>query len=285
MKIGCDQRIEKISITSRFGEAALDFLGQARYAAIPNVQEIWGPGGIRLFISHKSENSGIARDFKSELLRYDVASFVAHEDVAPTEEWQNVIQCGLSTMDILVVLLTEEASASHWVDQEIGFALGSNTPIIPIRLGIDPFGFISRIQALSGQGKSSDQIVDELFELMLTKERLGLIEQAKDAFVVAVRRAQSFRTAAKLGEFLPKIDTLTGEQTKNLIAAYNGNDQAYRSFGLRDFLVPNLNRLSNHVGRYEYDEYYRIVSSGYEYVNGYGAYESSQQTSADDLPW
>ena len=231
----------------------------------------------------------MARNLKDELLKYDIASFVAHEDIAPTEEWQNVILCALSTMDILAVLLTEEASSSQWVNQEIGCALGSNKPIVPIRLGIDPFGFISRIQALGGQGKSNDQIADELFELMLTKKRLSLIEQAKYAFISAVRNAPSFKISAKLGELLPKIDALTYEQIEILISAYNGNDQAYRSFILRDSLMPNLNRLSRYGEWYEYDEYHKIMARSYENANGYGSYEGygvAQTTSEDDeLPW
>ena len=264
----------------------MEFLGQSQNAATPVVGDIWGAGRIRLFISHKSENSEMAKNMKDELLKYDIASFVAHEDVAPTEEWQNVIQFALSSMDILAVLLTEEASSSHWIDQEIGCALGSNKPIIPIRLGIDPFGFISRIQALGGQGKSNCQIAEEIFELTLTKERLGLIEQAKDAFIGAVRNAHSFSAAARLGELLPRIDALTPDQVENLVNAFNDNYQAYQSFGFRDYFLPNLNRLSNFGVTYRYDVDHKIVFDGYANGYGYGGgYGIVQPTSDYGPPW
>ena len=155
-------------------------------------------------------------------------------------------------MDMLVVLLTEDASHSHWVDQEIGYAMGSNTPVVTIRLGADPFGFVAKFQAISGQGKSNYDIARELFSLMLVKNRLRLRDQAKDALILAFRHALSFDDAANLGTFLPSIDALTPEQMDNLVHAYNNNYQCYQCFRLQESIVPNLNRLSSNGITYEF---------------------------------
>ena len=52
-------------------------------------------------------------------------------------------------MDAFVALLTEGFHDSLWTDQEVGFALSRGVPILAVRLGKDPYGFIGKFQALS----------------------------------------------------------------------------------------------------------------------------------------
>ena len=59
-------------------------------------------------------------------------------------------------MDALIAILTPGFNESKWTDQEIGVAIGRKVPIVPIRIGLDPYGFIGKYQALQGAGRETD---------------------------------------------------------------------------------------------------------------------------------
>jgi hypothetical protein len=50
-------------------------------------------------------------------------------------------------MDGFVALLTTEFHDSDWTDQEVGYALARRVPIISVRMGRDPYGFLGKFQA------------------------------------------------------------------------------------------------------------------------------------------
>ena len=237
---------------------------QFPYMELPDEDEVWGIGNIRLFISHKAEDKELATQIKSALNRCGITSFVAHEDITPTEEWQNSILTALSSMDVLVVLLTERVYPSDWIDQEIGYAIGQDVPIVPIRLGTDPRGFLGKYQALNGlQGgrrKLYFEIADDLFDLMITRRRLGLQEKASEGLIKAIESAGSFRRANHLSELLREIDSLTPDQIDALIEAYHTNDQVFYAFEFVEHIVEHLNRLSPLGEIYEYGDDRKIVT-------------------------
>jgi TIR domain len=110
----------------------------------------WRKGMLRLFISHLASQRVFAGELQENLFRYGISSFVAHNDIEPTSEWQTQIEMALSTCDSLVALLHDNFHASNWTDQEIGFAMGRGVPTFAIRLGETPYGFIGRFQAFNG---------------------------------------------------------------------------------------------------------------------------------------
>ncbi len=112
-------------------------------------KRIWSDSGFRVFLSHKTEAKLETAELKQALKLYGISCFVAHEDIHPTHEWQYEIENALSSMDALVALMTEEFHDSNWTDQEVGFAFGRGVPIIAVRLGKDPYGFIGKFQALT----------------------------------------------------------------------------------------------------------------------------------------
>jgi hypothetical protein len=103
---------------------------------------------FKLFISHLSNHKKKASDLQKVLKRYGISSFVAHEDIEPSKEWQNEIENALHTMDALTAILMDGFKESNWCDQEIGFALGKGVLIIPIKKDINPYGFIGKYQAI-----------------------------------------------------------------------------------------------------------------------------------------
>ena len=55
-------------------------------------KRIWNNDGFRVFLSHKAEIKGKVAGLKEDLKFFGVSSFVAHEDIHPTKEWQDEIE-------------------------------------------------------------------------------------------------------------------------------------------------------------------------------------------------
>ena len=211
-----------------------------------DLERIWGEGSVRAFISHKSEDKQLAMDMKNELANYGIASFVAHKDIEPMWEWELEIRRALFSMDFLIALLTEEFSNSNWTDQEIGVAYGRRIPIIPIRIGKDPYGLIGRLQAISVSGVNGTQvgkdIAEFLFKYQGDNDRLR--ELGKNVYVDAISQASSFFQANYLARFLSRLDTLSHTQAKLFMEAFNGNPQVYRAHGFYPIAAGELSRMT-----------------------------------------
>lgn len=223
------------------------------------VKRIWGDDGFRLFLSHKSEVSKEANKLKEQLRIYGVSAFVAHTSIRATLEWQDEIENALHSMDGLAALMTEKFHASNWTDQEVGFALGRHVPVIPVRLGQTPYGFLARIQALSCKWENAaERIVGVLIEH----------EGMFDAYVQAIRDCGSYDNANLLADILPSIEELDDNQIAELVDAYNSNGQVYGSYGFNgessyrygSGLVPHLHRLGPR--RYEMSGRHIRLASG-----------------------
>jgi hypothetical protein len=210
-------------------------------------------GGYRLFLSHKAEVKKEAARLKRKLTLFGVSGFVAHEDIHPTKEWQNEIENALFSMDAFVALMTEGFHDSFWTDQEVGVAFGRGVPIICIRLGKDPYGFIGKFQALTC---SWDDAAKDIAKILIKHDRM------LNAYIKAISTCDSFDNGNTLAEILPLIDNLSDQQAKLLVSAFNENVQVRESFGFngkRPFSYGNglpfyLNRLTGKV--------YEIAGSG-----------------------
>ena len=202
---------------------------------------IWGPG-YRVFLSHKAEEKLKATELKVALKGYGVSAFVAHEDIQPTTEWQEEIKEALGSMQAFVALLTDEFQNSPWTDQEIGYALCREVPIIPVRLGIDPYGFLGTVQALSCGWL---ELPWEIVQILLERDT-SLIND----YIGAVEQCGNFDDANRLSRVLDRITSLSNEQALRLVNAYNENHQVSQSFGFNGNRWPTYGKgLAHHLGR------------------------------------
>ena len=128
--------------------------------------KFWLASHFRLFLSHIASIKDKTAKLQKALREYGVSAFVAHEDIEPTKEWQDEIEKALFSMDALVTILTPGFTESKWTDQEVGVAIGRDVLIVPIRKGLDPYGFIAKYQGLQGTGKSIAEVADAIFEII-----------------------------------------------------------------------------------------------------------------------
>jgi len=145
--------------------------------------KFWQPNHFRLFLTHLSTFKVKTAQLQNTLKEYGISSFVAHKDIEPTKEWQDEIEKALFSMDALAVILTPKFNESKWTDQEVGVAVGRGVLIIPIRKGMDPYGFIGKYQGMQGEGKTIRQVADSVFRILSnhpkTKEKIAgaLVDQ------------------------------------------------------------------------------------------------------------
>ncbi len=210
----------------------------------PNaISRIWGATGYRVFLSHKAEVKKEVASLKEQLQVFGVACFVAHQDIRPTKEWQDEIENALHSMDAFVALMTDTFHDSDWTDQEVGFALGRGIPFIAVKLGLDPYGFIGKFQALSCNW---DAVPLELVRLLIKWPRM------LDAYIGAVEHCSSFEHGNKLAQVLPEIERLTEDQVRRLVEAFKVNGDLQGSYGFNgskpryygDGLAAHLSRIS-----------------------------------------
>ena len=201
-------------------------------------------GGVKTFISHVAESKVLAANIRDELSVYGFDAFVAHEDVEPTRRWESEIRKSLDSMKLMIALLTTGFKQSNWTGQELGFALARNVPIIPIRIGTDPFGFIAKIQAISKSLDRTDGLGRELFELMLTNESEKFRALGNEALVCAVSGADNFDEANELASFLPVVRDLSSEQVASIESSFGANSQLRGSFKFPRAIAQCLTRIT-----------------------------------------
>jgi hypothetical protein len=217
-------------------------LNTTRNVPADATKRVWNDNGFRIFLSHKSEVKREAASLKNDLSLFGVSAFVAHEDIHPTKAWQDEIENALATMDAFVALMTDEFHASDWTDQEVGYALARGIPIIAVRLGRNPYGFLGKFQALSSSWENAAR---DVTRLLIRQDRMLA------AYFHGLRECSNFDTGNTLSTILPNIDNVSSQQIDELVAAYNSNTELRGSFGFNGArphvwgggLLPHLHRL------------------------------------------
>jgi hypothetical protein len=205
------------------------------------VAQYWIPENFRLFLSHVSACKKDMTALRESLLPYHISCFVAHEDIEPTKEWQSEIEGALQTCDALAAYLTPEFHESNWTDQEVGAAIGRGILVLPLRNGLDPYGFIGKYQALTITGQTFIAIARQMFNLLCNHPVTNpmLTEYVVSSFV----NSWSWESARFDMSLLEDIRSLNQSQLTRIEKAVETNSK------LKDtFTVPDRVRrlLTNH---------------------------------------
>jgi len=182
-----------------------------------DVEHLWKPGMLRLFLSHiAAEKAGVSK-LKAELLKWGVDSFVAHEDIEPNKLWQAEIELALNSMHALAALLTPGFHESKWTDQEVGFALGRGTMVIAIRLGLDPYGFIGKQQGLPGNLDAQEPLASGIVDLLLKHKTTADIMM--EGLISTFESAKSFNASIAISKKLEGMKYISADHLRRLEAA------------------------------------------------------------------
>lgn len=201
-----------------------------RSAGARNDPPFWRKDMFRVFVSHLAAHRTFAAELQAALLEYGISSFVAHNDIEPTAEWQAQIELALSSCDGLVALLHPNFHQSNWTDQEIGYAMGRGVPAFSIRFGPDPYGFIGRFQAFNGNGKTSAEIARELFDAYRKNEQTQY--RMANVLVQLLEDSPSFAAAKTRMGYLEELNVWESSLSTRLLAAATGRPQVEGAWGV-----------------------------------------------------
>jgi len=225
----------------------------------PEKLKIWKPDQVRLFISHRDAQKLHARSLAVALECYGISAFVAHDTIEPMSTWVNEILKGLQTMEIMLAFVTDDFHDSDWTNQEIGYALGRDVPIISLKLQTaDPRGFIGGQQPLEGRFDEAAASATEIYGLIAN--RLGNRKRLQSALISAFVESTDFNeTIIRFDRLNSVVDTPTDDELKRIVNGFRANSQLYKSFHLTN-KNDRLIRLLEHCtpGRYEIKD--RMIS-------------------------
>jgi hypothetical protein len=222
-------------------EALIKPSQSSRFLSNEQLAGLWEPGFFRLFVSHKAEIKIQASIIKNALLKYGVSCFIAHEDIKPNKEWLNEIERALFSMDALLALMTEDFSDSDWTDQEIGIAMGRQIPVIPVRLGRNPYGFIGKYQALSGDLNNLSILSTKIYDLLWTIPELK--DSLSESLIAAFEYSNSFQQAKTLVKELERLSNVSPHLVDRIENAPKENRQVREAFGVESHLSSIIKKL------------------------------------------
>ena len=200
--------------------------------------DFWTEGQLRLFVSHLSSNKARMSALKADLARWGISAFVAHEDIEPSREWMDEVEAGLETMEVMLVVVEPGFKESDWCPQEVGFALGRKIDILPLRAGLDPFGFFGKFQGIQIKGKLPKDVANEIVRLLLKKPK------HRDRLIQCIGKAFSGLQSNHKTEALETLESwsvVTETQMRALL----------ESSSLSEYERQRLKALINRVGAFK----------------------------------
>ena len=211
----------------------------------PDSLSIWTPNHIRLFISHRDSHKIAAKKLAGALRIYGISAFVAHDSIEPMTTWQQEILKGLDTMEIMLAFVTDDFHESTWTNQEIGFALGRNVPVISLKLqDADPSGFIGNLQALKGRMDDLPSVVKDIYKLLA--ERLGNKNRMQSALVSSFVQSSDYYEAKDRFTLLDNlVDALSSEDLNKIIQGFRDNSNLNQAI----YLTNQYQRLTKYLER------------------------------------
>lgn len=179
----------------------------------------------------------LAGRLKRSLEQYGVRAFLAHEDIVPGEKWTNEIISELKSCDIFVPILTAKSKVSVYVNQEIGFVLAGKARIIPLKIDVDPFGFMSETQGMkpirttirTRDGVSQE--IDSNSSAWLIVEKIMQDPQLRDALKRSViddmHNSRSFKETRSRTRVLECFSEFGQREVRELARAAASNRQIF----------------------------------------------------------
>jgi len=207
------------------------------------VPAFWTPGQFRLFLSHVSQFKQRTVALRDALAKFHISGFVAHDTIEPGELWQREIEAALKSMDAMAAILTPEFPNSQWTDQEVGWALGAGVYVLPIRRGLDPYGFIAEVQGIHGTDKKVGAVANEIFNALL-KQKLTR-ERLLEAVVVGFERSATADDARANGALVERGGPFPAALAQRLEAAARSNQHVAAVRGLRE----QIQRVARAIGK------------------------------------
>ena len=185
---------------------------------------------LKAFISYSIKDRKLAKQIKTCLLTYGLNVFLAHDDIEASAQWAGVILAKLKESEVFLPLLTKAFPDSRFTDQETGIAVahGKRKLIIPLKVDLDPYGFIGAIQAQRLDADNPTLACTKIAQIIgKNPERQ---QRFLDGLVQMFVGSFSFEEAGRAAEILLDFDGYTAQQVRQVLLATIENNQIYQSY-------------------------------------------------------
>jgi hypothetical protein len=198
---------------------------------------------LEAFISYQTADKIVAGKIKKILSHFGINSFLAHEDIEISDEWQYEILERMKKSSIFICLLSENYLNSVYCIQESGMAIILDMTIIPLSLdGTISHGFISKFQSkrINNLEPSFDDVIPGLIKYNKDEGIRIIIEQ--------IGVSGSYRSAESNFKYiLPYLDDLTDSQATALIEKILDNNQVAGAHLCASNYIPRIARKYNYL--------------------------------------
>jgi TIR domain len=208
--------------------------------APPQSRGKWATIPLFVFLSHLYVRRNFAARLQMCLRRYGIESFVAHNDIEPSKAWRDEIKAALASCHAFVALLHDGFHESEWCDQEVGWALARNIPIVPVRFpGSERRdGFLADFQDVNMAREDERGLSRQIFTTLFNDPRThsGRNPALAEAFV----NSSSFDMTRWLWDLITAEPHLQPEQLRRLEHAVSTNRQVYEAMTRDGKPIPEL---------------------------------------------
>lgn len=176
-----------------------------------------------IFLSHRDAHRAEVAALAAELREFYIRTFVAHEDIEGGAQWRAALQGELKRMAALVAIVTDDFHSGGWTDQEIGFAIATEKPIIGVRIGQEmPRGFLADVQAVRGSFAQLRQLACSIVRALAL--HLPIEANTKASLVQTFVESNSWANAEARFDRLEAVTTsLTDAEIEILATAFRQN--------------------------------------------------------------
>jgi len=88
-----------------------------------------------IFLSHTAADAGVATRIAADLRGRGIRVILPQEEIAPGDRIASKVAAAIGRSDSVVVLMSRDAAASHWVQRELQVARDQSRRIIPVIVG------------------------------------------------------------------------------------------------------------------------------------------------------
>jgi hypothetical protein len=210
---------------------------------------------MEIFVSYSHKDKDLAGKIGKLLDRAGQTPFLAHDDIKPTEDWEEEIKKRLNTCSALVAVITPNFVGSAYANQEVGFTMGKGKAVIPLRLGESELpGFVKSSQAIPD---SETKLDDAIGAIVQTAE-----EKAKANYV----RPKNFDSLAELVD--ARLEQRREPYWRVLVTPQGGGGTIPKSSPADKWIsdVQNRPRLLTHLISKPTSKGWTFVSKGARYA-------------------
>lgn len=206
-------------------------------------------GRFRVFLSYSSDDKALVKKIEGLLIRNGLEPY--YDRTLPSgTDYISEIQKRIAHSHAFVPIITPNALASQWVNQEIGYAVALRVPILPVAIGkvTDKLGMLSKLQVTAAVRAELDPIALQITpariaalitEMMTTTVvpcsvanqqtgRAEMLSRYADE-VKAMERSGPLRQMAALSTFSVPAVNLGDPVWKQRYGELSGNDERHKA--------------------------------------------------------